>query len=920
MLKYASPESLLPVFRKRLVKPQTDDDIFVRRKVVEILGQLITSESRLKDLLRHVINDPGPSVRQKLPPALNNADLNTIEQYYPVLLFEDAAEQVRASALLNLKDLMKRNTCLSLALSYLIKSLYNETQTFVLRVGLKVCRDCLADRNDKADYVKQILPALKYLHLYADSLSVRRWASQTREYLLCYSNDKTVQKIATLENFIQSIPPGKTRRIPQEIQFDDDREFGRLLAVLAQQDYGFDFEKSLFGSFLTRGHAFGFRLWRFLHEFRHPSPDKRQAFQHTRGRLFWGTLRVPSGILSELAETKVPGEPLYVETEDGWRGYLPLVDDVISALSNGKQPTWFYHSEGVTCLQPPGNFFRRWQASWRISYYFSDYARLRNWKENSQDSPQSYLNALTRLGIEVSFQGHDAFNEPASVDSAVLRFFPATFPVPFINPDGWQSFKDYFISVYENTLYELCVFLGIAISYFVGRHIYLYGKLKRARKNIPLVLGGWGTRGKSGTERIKAALMNALGYSIVSKTTGCEAMFLHAHPFGELREMFLFRPYDKATIWEQHNLVCLSDKLSCEVFLWECMGLTPSYIDILQRQWMNDDIATITNTYPDHEDLQGPAGVNIPEVMTQFIPENSTLVTSEEQMLPILKASAQKRGAKFRSVSWLESGLLADDVLERFPYDEHPFNIALVMAMGEELGVDGDFALKEMADRVVADIGVLKTFPVAQMRSRRLEFINGMSANERFGCLGNWQRMGLDKVSMEQDPDTWITIVVNNRADRIARSRVFASIITKDISFDRCVLIGNNLTGMIGYLKEAWAEWIETISIEAQAQQAEQILLQMAQRFRVPYTQDLLNNQLQSMLQAQSPSIDVHALMEFIEQPQQFENKLIESEVTNAQEISEFFQNAQSLFHSYQELVTKVKQSPSVTESLQQEF
>ncbi len=41
-----------------------------------------------------------------------------------------------------------------------------------------------------------------------------------------------------------------------------------------------------------------------------------------------------------------------------------------------------------------------------------------------------------------------------------------------------------------------------------------------------------------------------------------------------MREMFLFRPYDKATI---------------------------------------------INTYPDHEDVQGPAGIDIPRVMTEFI-------------------------------------------------------------------------------------------------------------------------------------------------------------------------------------------------------------------------------------------------------------------------------------------------------------
>ncbi|HFD12079.1 MAG TPA: hypothetical protein ENJ32_06395 [Crenotrichaceae bacterium] len=918
LLQRAAPESLLPVFKKRLLRPQGDDDLFVRRKVVEILGQQLPIDHQLVELIPLIIQDPCPSVRQKLPAALNHADVNTIEHYYPALLFDDPVEQVRAAALLNLTDLMMQEDTLALALQYLSKCLYAEQQSFVLRVALKVCRDSLADRVNKRAYIRELLPSVEQLHQQAESLSVRRWAAETREYLVGYGNEQTAQQLHSLQQFVETIPPGKSRRIPKELQCESDSQLGRLLSVIAQQDYGFDIEKSLFGTFLTRGHSFGFRIWRLLHEFRHPSPDKRQAFQHTRGRLFWGTMRIPSGILSELAETKVPGEPLFMDTEEGWRGYLPLVDDVISALAIGNQPTWFYHSEGITCLQPPKNFFRRWLASWRISYYFSEYARLRNWQENSQDSPQSYLNALSSIGITVTFQGHDCLDGDISEDSAVLRFFPAIFP--FANVDLWQDFKNYFVSVYENTLYELSVFLGIIISYFVGRHIYLYHKIKKARNHIPLVLGGWGTRGKSGTERIKAALINALGYGIVSKTTGCEAMFLHAHPFGELREMFLFRPYDKATIWEQHNLVCLSDKLDCEVFLWECMGLTPSYIDILQRQWMRDDISTITNTYPDHEDLQGPAGINIPEVMTQFIPQNSTLITSEEQMLPVLKAAAHQRNVHFRSVSWLEAGMLADDVLKRFPYDEHPFNIALVMALGEELGVDRDFSLKEMADRVVADIGVLKTFPCAPWRGRRLEFINGMSANERFGCLGNWQRMGLDKISMDEHPDTWVTIVVNNRADRIARSRVFASIIVKDIHFDRCVLIGNNLAGMVGYIKEAWEEWVKTISLQSTDEPAQAILLRMAERFRIPHNLQLFEKQFQAMLQGQQSEINQAELVGLIDQPERLAQKLEEYEVPHRKEILQFLKIGQALLDRYQDLSAKLHQQGTVSDNVQQTF
>lgn len=162
-------------------------------------------------------------------------------------------------------------------------------------------------------------------------------------------------------------------------------------------------------------------------------------------------------------------------------------------------------------------------------------------------------------------------------------------------------------------------------------------------------MGGWGTRGKSGVERLKAALFESLGHSILSKSTGCEAMFLHAPFFGRTQEMFLFRSYDKATIWEHHSLMLMAAEMKSSIFLWECMGLTPSYVEILQEKWSQDDFSTITNTYPDHEDIQGPAGYDIPRVMTCFIPKSGTVITSEEQMHPILAEDAEKKTVSFNT-------------------------------------------------------------------------------------------------------------------------------------------------------------------------------------------------------------------------------------------------------------------------------
>jgi hypothetical protein len=56
-------------------------------------------------------------------------------------------------------------------------------------------------------------------------------------------------------------------------------------------------------------------------------------------------------------------------------------------------------------------------------------------------------------------------------------------------------------------------------------------------------------------------------------------------------------------------------------------------------------------------------------------------------------------------------GSLPADLLARLPYNEHPRNVALILELAEALGIDREFALVEMADHVVPDLGVLKTYP-----------------------------------------------------------------------------------------------------------------------------------------------------------------------------------------------------------------
>lgn len=856
-LQRLSPVSFDTVLQRRL-GPRADQGsplaadnrLFVRRGLAGMLAESAHSQPHHADWLQRLANDADGAVRQALAFALPRMPGDLAAGLFAKLRV-DRDPQVRAALLQDLPELagtVGPEPCLAL----LERLLARDGDEFVLRMGIAAARDLTAwllPRDEPAGMAAatRMRAALASLRARSDNAKVRLWAGVAREALWLLGDPVARTLAADIAAGIAGQKEGTGRRIRalRDAHADEDRT-GRVLAVLATDDFGFDLAPGRV-PLLWRGDRFRRRWWRIWFEFRASATDKRQAWLHTIGRHFSGPVIAPSARLAELAPTKVPGEPLHLGAQGGWRNFVPLLDHVLSAIDRG-QAMRLYTSEGVTEIVPPRGLLARLGVFFRISRAFPELAPLRNEPGND------YVAALRQAGVMVEYRPHrDAGEEP---DPQVVKLFSLGGLLPAVSA-FFNDASAYFATVYENSLFQLGVFIALASGWFAGRHIWRGRRMRRLREGIALVLGGWGTRGKSGTERLKAGLINALGHPLVSKTTGCEAMFLLGRPFGDLQEMFLFRPYDKATIWEQFDLVGTARGLGARVFLWECMGLTPSYVRVLQKDWMRDDISTITNTYPDHEDVQGPAGRNIPEVMTQFIPDHGTLLTTEEEMYPILREAAEGYGTRIRPIGWKQAGLIHQSLLDRFPYAEHPFNIALVTAMADELGLKPDYAVKEMADRVVADLGVLKIYPRSTIDGRTLEFVMGNSANERFGAMGNWTRMGFAEHDLARDPEIYISTVVNNRADRVPRSRVFARILVEDVAADRHVLIGSNIDGLLGFIEESWQEYAAKMTLYHDAERSPAEVLEMLARHqRIPLDAGQLAGRLAAMLASQGDRID----------------------------------------------------------------
>ena len=571
-----------------------------------------------------------------------------------------------------------------------------------------------------------------------------------------------------LRKRVEETKPGARFRFEEE----NLENFVKILGVVGAMDFGLYARKGKHGRWiLQRGLKNKWKLWRVIDEVRHPAYDKRQAYFHTTGREVYGEWWFPSLVMAEVTKTRVPGEAVYYESFGG--PAIPVVGPVLAASGDGT-----VMAPGVRVEIKTKSWIKRRLASlFRIRRV--DESRHNALTEGSGVAVRQYLGEVSgTFGVQLNIESKDGFWERWMGLGAVVMPFAYRNLEYFFNPQG-------------NTIWDLAIFSGLVAMGVFARAWWINHKVRGYRKELPLSIGGWGSRGKSGTERLKAALFNGLGFRVFSKTTGTDAMFLMGVPGLFLTEIPLFRPYGKASIHEQRTCLRQAATGQTDVFLWECMALNPRYVQILSHDWMRDDIATVTNTYPDHEDIQGPTGVDVANTISKFLPEKSRAITMEQQMYPVLAYRARSVGTDLKVVNPAIAWLIPQEYLERMPYLEHPLNVALVLELANELGVDEDEALYLMGTFLVPDIGALKTYPEIREAQRTFSFANTMAANERAGFVASLERLGLLDWDTNDNLIKRTVLVVNNRADRPARSHEFAAAIVQEASVNGIIIIGS---------------------------------------------------------------------------------------------------------------------------------
>ena len=210
-------------------------------------------------------------------------------------------------------------------------------------------------------------------------------------------NDSAYQLWQVLRADITSWPEGQRARLPLDRFPCDAMLLGRVLTVIVEDDFGYEFAVGGRRIILKKGDFYRPILWRLLHEIRTPSPEKRQAYPHHVGRDPRLPFRVPPVNLAEQTATKVPGERLFIEYEGDWRPHLPLLDDCLALLLPGRlRSATIFSYRGTTRIEAPQlGQTRLLQLYFRLSKHFADLARIRN--ANPLDREYSDVGEFVRI-------------------------------------------------------------------------------------------------------------------------------------------------------------------------------------------------------------------------------------------------------------------------------------------------------------------------------------------------------------------------------------------------------------------------------------------------------------------------------------------------------------------------------------------
>jgi poly-gamma-glutamate synthase PgsB/CapB len=297
---------------------------------------------------------------------------------------------------------------------------------------------------------------------------------------------------------------------------------------------------------------------------------------------------------------------------------------------------------------------------------------------------------------------------------------------------------------------------------------------------VPLRIHVNGTRGKSSVTRLVAAGLRAGGMATCAKTTGSRPRMIL-----EDGSEYTIQRQGRANILEQLRAVAVASRRGVHALVAECMALSPVLQALCEEKMIRSSIGVITNVRPDHLDVMGPAVEDVARALGGAIPRDNPLVTSESnpELLQILRQAAEKQRAKLVCVT-PDTEEITQEIMRKFPYVEHPENVAVACKVCELAGVERRRALEGMV-HATPDIGALRIIHLAFF-AKEIDFIHAFAANDPDSTLVIWNRV-LELFSGERQN----VVILNCREDRPQRSVALGETLPRMEGIHRILLTGS---------------------------------------------------------------------------------------------------------------------------------
>ncbi len=277
--------------------------------------------------------------------------------------------------------------------------------------------------------------------------------------------------------------------------------------------------------------------------------------------------------------------------------------------------------------------------------------------------------------------------------------------------------------------------------------------IQRAIRTLPIRILVNGTRGKSTVTRYIAAALRAAGKRPFAKITGIIPTIIA--PDGTSLRLKRVGP---PRVQEQLKMLSKAKRSDADSIVLECMSLTPENQEI-ESKILQPTITVITNIREDHIEQMGETDADRIAAMSHSIGSKTTVFMHESDRKEFLELCANRQRS---TIEYVKGSSL--DLENCSSADQE--NISIALSVSSMLGIDKSVALQAIQREIDAKE---KDRIEIETNNGRVHFINCFAINDTPSAetaLNYWK----EEVPYAKN----IVIILNTRADRPIRSKLFA--------------------------------------------------------------------------------------------------------------------------------------------------